>query len=360
MSEHSLSSWLRWLTGTTDSGQEEGRPLDRSLLMQPPLSQRLRDLMNNSDDSADAAGRSETEPSLDRMRIAAYLDGMMEVRERAEFERELVHSTEMRAELMSSMEWLEAIDAAPELAPEHLIEQAIALEGTPRSIQSQSGWFRATLTTVMGTLTPQRRWGIATSAVAGAFVLVIGVSFAWKHLIQDLPTEKPIFADVNDYFGVNSPETKAPTVLRSPHTLPEFPAELPDLARQLVEGQLDEAETLNKKVIALYQAGKYADATELAEREVAIREKALGFEHPDVAASLNNLAELYRVQGSYAEAEPLYTRALAIREKALGPAHPDVAQSLNELAGLYRAQGRNADAELLQKRTQAIDKRKGQ
>ena len=41
--------------------------------------------------------------------------------------------------------------------------------------------------------------------------------------------------------------------------------------------------------------------------------------------SLNNLAHLYRAQGRYADAEPLYKRALAIREKALGPDHPDVA-----------------------------------
>ena len=41
--------------------------------------------------------------------------------------------------------------------------------------------------------------------------------------------------------------------------------------------------------------------------------------------SLNNLAVLYSDQGRYAEAEPLYKRALAIREKALGPDHPDVA-----------------------------------
>ena len=41
---------------------------------------------------------------------------------------------------------------------------------------------------------------------------------------------------------------------------------------------------------------------------------------------------LYRTQGRYADAEPLYKRALAIREKALGPDHPDVATSLNNLA----------------------------
>ena len=41
--------------------------------------------------------------------------------------------------------------------------------------------------------------------------------------------------------------------------------------------------------------------------------------------ALNNLAALYDNQGRYAEAEPLYKRALAIQEKALGPDHPDVA-----------------------------------
>ena len=42
------------------------------------------------------------------------------------------------------------------------------------------------------------------------------------------------------------------------------------------------------------------------------------------------------MQGKYAEAGPLYERSLAIREKVLGPDHPDVATSLNNLAiGLY-------------------------
>ena len=73
----------------------------------------------------------------------------------------------------------------------------------------------------------------------------------------------------------------------------------------------------------------------LYKRALAIREKALGPDHPDVAKSLNNLAGLYREQGRYADAEPLFKRSLAIYEKALGPDHPDVATSLNNLAGLY-------------------------
>ena len=60
-------------------------------------------------------------------------------------------------------------------------------------------------------------------------------------------------------------------------------------------------------------------------RSLKIRETKLGEDHPEVAASLNNLAVLYRNTGRYAEAEPLYQRSLKIRETKLGTDHPDVA-----------------------------------
>ena len=105
----------------------------------------------------------------------------------------------------------------------------------------------------------------------------------------------------------------------------------------------------------LYRAqGRYAEAEPLYKRSLAIKEKALGPEHPDVAKVLNNLAFLYDNQGRYADAESVYRRALAISEKALGPEHPLVANSLNNLALLYRNQGRYADAEPLYKRSLAI------
>jgi CHAT domain-containing protein/Flp pilus assembly protein TadD len=118
--------------------------------------------------------------------------------------------------------------------------------------------------------------------------------------------------------------------------------------------QADEASELNKKVIELRNAGRYADAIPIAQQVLAIREKALGRDHPDVAQSLNNLALLYKNQGRYAEAEPLYQRSLAIWEKALGRDHPDVATALNNLAVLYDNQGRYADAEPLYQRSLAI------
>ena len=49
-------------------------------------------------------------------------------------------------------------------------------------------------------------------------------------------------------------------------------------------------------------------------------------------------------QGKYREAEGLYKRALAISEKALGANHPDVAWTLNNLAILYEARGESGSA----------------
>ncbi len=73
---------------------------------------------------------------------------------------------------------------------------------------------------------------------------------------------------------------------------------------------------------------------------------------------LNNLAALNQAQGRYAEAEPQYQRSLAILEKALGPDHPNVAQSLENYAALLRATGRAAKSDNMEARAKAIrDKR---
>jgi tetratricopeptide (TPR) repeat protein len=93
--------------------------------------------------------------------------------------------------------------------------------------------------------------------------------------------------------------------------------------------------------------GRYVDAEPLYKRSLAISEKSLGPDHPGVATSLDNLAELYREQGRYADAEPLYKRSLVIRQKSLGPNHPDVATGQSNLGLLYHKQGRYGDAEPL-------------
>jgi CHAT domain-containing protein/tetratricopeptide (TPR) repeat protein len=118
--------------------------------------------------------------------------------------------------------------------------------------------------------------------------------------------------------------------------------------------ELMQADALNEELIQTYREGRYADALPLAKQVLAIREKALGPKHPDVATSLHNLAEVYRSQGRYSDADPLYKRSLSIWEKMLGPEHAGVAQTLGNLAGLYEDRGRYAEAEPLRKRGLAI------
>jgi tetratricopeptide (TPR) repeat protein len=91
----------------------------------------------------------------------------------------------------------------------------------------------------------------------------------------------------------------------------------------------------------------YSEARPLFDRALAIREKALGPEHPDTAGSFNNIALLLRDQGDLAGARPLFERALMISEKAFGSEHPSTATSLNNLALLLKDEGDLAGARLL-------------
>jgi hypothetical protein len=59
-------------------------------------------------------------------------------------------------------------------------------------------------------------------------------------------------------------------------------------------------------------------------------------------------------QGDYTNAEPLLKRALAIWEKALGPDHPNVATTLEIMVDLYRATNRENEAMKLEKRAKNI------
>jgi tetratricopeptide (TPR) repeat protein len=103
----------------------------------------------------------------------------------------------------------------------------------------------------------------------------------------------------------------------------------PDVASTTSKNDpLEQALKINAEIVELFNAGRYADAIPLAQRELAIYEKVLGPNHPDVLTSLNTLAFFYEKQGRYADGEPLYQRAVAIREKEFGPDDPVVGSLL--------------------------------
>jgi serine/threonine-protein kinase len=100
--------------------------------------------------------------------------------------------------------------------------------------------------------------------------------------------------------------------------------------------------------------GKYDQAIANHRQGLALREKTLGPEHADVAASLNNLGNALDSAGKYDEALASYQRALAIAEKVLGPRHPDVAAELTNQGIVLEELGRLDEAEASHRRALAI------
>ncbi|HTQ79749.1 MAG TPA: serine/threonine-protein kinase [Thermoanaerobaculia bacterium] len=112
--------------------------------------------------------------------------------------------------------------------------------------------------------------------------------------------------------------------------------------------------TLNNLGAFYGYRGDLAQAEPLLRRALHIRETALGPEHPDVAVTLNNLAILKAYEHQPKESEALFKRGLAIREATLAADHPDLAVNLEALAVLYDQEERSAEAEALHRRALAI------
>ena len=109
--------------------------------------------------------------------------------------------------------------------------------------------------------------------------------------------------------------------------------------------------------ILYFRMGKYDLARTHDERAVALRERLLGPDHPEVAAALGELANVYEAQGQRERAAEIQRRVLATTEKQLGPDHPDVAAGLVNIAAALGNQGRFDEALALYQRALAIFRR---
>jgi CHAT domain-containing protein len=124
-------------------------------------------------------------------------------------------------------------------------------------------------------------------------------------------------------------------------------------------GSLAAAVVLDALVAARNGGTKAGDpqTLKLARRAVAIKEKALGPDHPQTAASLAILSTTLREQTKYTEARELLERAFAIQERTLGPDHPEVGKTLNSLGILSGFTGDYAGALELYARALAVKER---
>ena len=84
--------------------------------------------------------------------------------------------------------------------------------------------------------------------------------------------------------------------------------------------------------------GAWAKAAPHLERGIALREAAVGKNHPDIAVMLTTLGACYSQTGQNAKARATYERALAIKEAAEGRDNPSLSLTLNNMAdGLIKA-----------------------
>jgi CHAT domain-containing protein/Tfp pilus assembly protein PilF len=115
-----------------------------------------------------------------------------------------------------------------------------------------------------------------------------------------------------------------------------------------------DADKLYREAHELADHGKFSEAVPIAAKALNLREQIFGPQHPEVAKSLNNLGDLYRMTGDFAKARPLLERAVAMFEKEPGIDERGLANCLNNLAVLYRESGEYTKAESLFQRAVAI------
>jgi serine/threonine protein kinase/tetratricopeptide (TPR) repeat protein len=125
--------------------------------------------------------------------------------------------------------------------------------------------------------------------------------------------------------------------------------------RLLGDEHLDVAQAHNNVGAAYYDLGAFGHAAEHYRRALAVRRRRLG-DHPLVANTESNLANLLHDQGQPAEAVPLFQDAIRIWRATLRPDHPLVSTGLYGLSEALRDLGRLAEAEAAATESLAIDR----
>src|SRR5262249_29540651 len=259
------------------------------------------------------------------MQLEAYVDEKLSKEEREALDLHFKSCPLCAEELRDLQSFKVQLDEAQPAKPENL--------GTT----APSGLMSTLFLPLQGPWSSGKRWAVAACAVV-ALAFGIGFVWIWQHRTNDVVHKPPTIP------GPTPQATKPPIIVHKPEPIPAPTTEPsnkpPIIVRKPEPIPAPTPEPSNKPPIIVRKPEtipaptpeprtQYAEADLLLKRALAIKEKELGPDHPDVAIAMTDLATLYLDQGKYAEAEPMFERALAIREKALGTDHPDVASSLD-------------------------------
>jgi tetratricopeptide (TPR) repeat protein len=165
--------------------------------------------------------------------------------------------------------------------------------------------------------------------------------------------EKGTDADGSQPTKIGAFEGSAAAAIDSPASAPDRPAsQLVQAAEQYArEGQITAAEqafaralpqgdldTLSRYGAFLRAKGSLAGA-ERAFTQLRALARERGQRDWEYSAA-SSLGRVYEAQQKHDEAATSFRAALELREQTLGPDHPDIAVSLNELAEFYSARGK--------------------
>jgi Flp pilus assembly protein TadD len=166
--------------------------------------------------------------------------------------------------------------------------------------------------------------------------------------------------------------------------LPSPPTEKPRAEapwqRLLTGDDAKQVEELERKVVELYEAGRYAEAQVPARASVALRTRLQGATHwqtvsmqrtletlaqiaslsPDAQVELTEATKLekelatFQQEGRYRDGMSVARRVVALRQRHLGEEHPIVARARNDLGIFVQHAGQHAEAETLFRQALAI------
>lgn len=115
------------------------------------------------------------------------------------------------------------------------------------------------------------------------------------------------------------------------------------------------AELVRQGAVEL-QAGNEAEAEEWFRKALAVGDRTVGPDHPDLVLVINDLTRIYLRRSDHAAAEPLLLRLLDMK-RSKGDDHPEVATVLATLAAVRQALGLHESAEQLWRRVIEIRER---
>jgi non-specific serine/threonine protein kinase/serine/threonine-protein kinase len=202
----------------------------------------------------------------------------------------------------------------------------------------------------LGKFVRRHRAGVA-ALLTVALALIVGLLLATAGLIRArraeraAATEAAAAREVADFleglFRISAPEQARGKTITARELLDEGAK---GISGELADQPLTQARLMDA-IGRVYQSlGLYEQARPLLEKSLSLREKTHGPTHPEVARSLQSLADLQAATGVYAEAADLYERALGTWRRAEGR-ESEVAETLSALASAYRRQGKFKEAE---------------